>query len=161
MTKTTQAAIIALMLIVAAPVTISAQTTGKKNNVAIVQDVYNEFGKGNVPAVLASLSSDVEWNEAEGFPYWEEKPFVGPDAVVNGVFAKIGGEWDYWNLTGVQLHNMDNNMVLATGRYQAKYKKNGATINAQFAHVWTLKDGKVLKFQQYTDTKQVANAIQQ
>ncbi len=50
-------------------------------------------------------------------------------------------------------------MVLATGRYQAKYKKNSAVIDAQVAHVWTLKDGKVIKFQQYTDTKQVAEAI--
>jgi uncharacterized protein len=160
MKKTTQAAFIALMLLIA-PMMISAQATSKKNNVEIVQNIYNDFGKGNVPAVQASLSADVEWNEAEGFPYWEEKPFVGPDAVVSGVFAKIGGEWDYWNLTDLKLHNMDNNMVLATGRYKGKYKKNGATINAQFAHVWTLKDGKVLKFQQYTDTKQVANAIQQ
>jgi uncharacterized protein len=161
MKKTTQAALITLMVFIIAPVTISAQTTKTKKNVAIVQNVYNEFRKGNVPAVLASLSADVEWNEAEGFPYWEEKPFVGPDAVVKGVFAKIGGEWEYWNLTDVKLHNMDNKMVLATGRYQGKYKKNGAVINAQFAHVWTLKDGKVSNFQQYTDTKQVANAIQQ
>jgi len=50
-------------------------------------------------------------------------------------------------------------MVLGTGRYQAKYKKNGAVIDAQFAHVFTLKDGKVIKFQQYTDTKQVSEAI--
>lgn len=31
--------------------------------------------------------------------------------------------------------------------------------NAQFTHVWTLRDGKILKFQQYTDTAQVAKAI--
>jgi ketosteroid isomerase-like protein len=121
--------------------------------------MYDDFGKGNVPGVVAALSSTVEWNEAENFPYWQNKPFFGPDAVVNGVFAKLGGEWDYWKLTDLQLHNMDNNMVLATGRYVGKYKKNGAVINAQFAHVWTLQDGKAIKFQQYVDTKQVADAM--
>jgi uncharacterized protein len=27
------------------------------------------------------------------------------------------------------------------------------------AHLWTLKDGKIMKFQQYTDTKQFAEAV--
>jgi ketosteroid isomerase-like protein len=161
MKQTKQASFICLLLLIAAPIVISAQAPAKKNNIAIVQGLYNDFGKGNVPGVLAALSKDVEWNEAENFPYWEEKPFVGPDAVVKGVFARIGSEWEYWNLTDLKLHNMDNNMVLATGRYKAKYKQNEAIIDAQFAHVWSLKDGKVLKFQQYTDTKQVANAILQ
>jgi hypothetical protein len=45
------------------------------------------------------------------------------------------------------------------GRYTGKYKKTGKAIDAQVAHVWTLKDGKITNFQQYTDTKQVANAV--
>jgi uncharacterized protein len=152
--------LVLIIVFIAAPVTILAQAPGKQSNVTIVQAMYNDFGTGNIPGVLASMSANVEWNEAENFPYWESKPFVGPDAVVNGVFARIGADWEYWNLVDVQFHNMDKNMVLATGRYQAKYKKNGAIINAQFAHLITLQDGKVMKFQQYTDTKQVADAIQ-
>jgi len=57
------------------------------------------------------------------------------------------------------LNEMTNGMVLGTGRYQAKNKKSGKILNAQVAHLWTLKNGKVTKFQQYTDTKQVAEAI--
>ena len=141
------------------PLIISAQTVSKNNNVAIVQALYDDFAKGNVPGVLAGLDAKAEWNEAENFIYWEGKPFVGHDAIVNGVFAKIGAEWEYWKIENLQLYNMDNGMVLATGRYNAKYKKNGAVIDAQVAHVWTLKEGKVIKFQQYTDTKQVSEAI--
>jgi uncharacterized protein len=133
---------------------------GKLSNVSIMHDLYSDFGSGNIPGVLSGMSADVEWNEAENFPYWDRKPFIGPDAILEGVFARIGSDWEYWNLTDMQLYNMDDDMVLATGRYQAKYKKNGAIINAQFAHVWTFEDSKVIKFQQYTDTKQMANAIQ-
>jgi uncharacterized protein len=153
-------AFVLIMIFFAAPVALLAQATGKQSNVTIVQALYDHFGKGNIPEVLASMSANVEWNEAENFIYGENKPFVGPDAVVNGLFVRIGADWEYWTLVDVQFHNMDKNMVLATGRYQAKYKKNGALINAQFAHVITLKAGKVMKFQQYTDTKQFADAIQ-
>jgi len=54
---------------------------------------------------------------------------------------------------------MSNNQVLATLRYKAKLKKNGVEYNTQAAHLWTLKDGKVINFQQYVDTKQLADAF--
>jgi ketosteroid isomerase-like protein len=40
------------------------------------------------------------------------------------------------------------------GRYTGKYKSTGAAIDAQFVHSWTLRGGKVVAFQQYTDTPQ-------
>lgn len=128
-------------------------------NVNIVDVAYKAFAKGDVPTVLASLDSSVVWNEAENFPYADGNPYIGPNAVLKGVFTRIGAEWEYFNLADIQLFEMTNNYVLATGRYQAKFKKNGAVINAQFAHLWKFKDGKVVNFQQYTDTKQVANAV--
>lgn len=128
-------------------------------NVGIVDDMYKSFAVGDVPAVLAAFDANIIWNEAEHFPYADKNPYKGPDAVVNGVFARLGSEWDYWNLVDIELHDMANNQILATGRYQAKYKKNGKTIDAQFAHLWTLKEGKVLNFQQYADTKQVTDAV--
>jgi uncharacterized protein len=53
---------------------------------------------------------------------------------------------------------MSNNQVLATLRYDAKFKKNGAPYNAKVAHLWTLKDGKIVAFQTYVDTGQLAEA---
>lgn len=75
------------------------------------------------------------------------------------MFARIGAEWEYWNLTGIQLHEMSNNQVLATLRYKAKHKTTGKTIDSQTAHLWTLKDGKITAFQQFTDTKRAAEAV--
>ncbi|WP_020567517.1 nuclear transport factor 2 family protein [Neolewinella persica] len=45
-----------------------------------------------------------------------------------------------------------------TLRYDAKRKSNGKLIDTQAAHLWTLKNGKVTAFQQYVDTKQLAEA---
>lgn len=129
------------------------------DNVSIIDGMYKSFATGDVPAVLAAFDANIIWNEAENFPYADRNPYKGPDAVVDGVFARLGSEWDYWNLVDIELHDMANDQVLATGRYQAKYKKNGKTIDAQFAHLWTLKEGKVLNFQQYADTKQVTDAV--
>ena len=129
-------------------------------NVAVVDGLYQAFAKGDVPAVLAVMDADIVWNEAEGFPYADRNPYIGPDAVLNGVFARIGAEWEYWNLADIQLHDMANDMVLATLRYKAKHKTTGKVIDSQTAHLWTLKEGKIVAFQQFTDTKQAAEAVQ-
>ncbi len=128
-------------------------------NVAAVDGLYQAFVKGDVPAVLAFMDANIVWNEAEGFPYADRNPYIGPDAVVNGVFARIGAEWEYFNLTNIQLHEMSNNMVLATLRYKGKHKTTGKMIDSQTAHLWTLKDGKIVAFQQFTDTKQAVEAV--
>ncbi len=126
------------------------------DHVAIIQKIYDDFATGNVEAVMAKLSPEIVWNEAENFPYADQNPYVGHEQVLNGVFARLGGEWEYWNLTGVKVIGMQGDQVLSTGRYQAKNKANDQIIDSQFAHHWTLKDGIVTQFQQYTDTKQAS-----
>ncbi len=124
-------------------------------NSSIIQKIYDDFAKGDVPMVLSMLDANVVWNEAEGNSYADGNPYIGPDAVLKGVFERVGGDHEYFNLADIQLHEMSNNQVLATLRYQAKLNKNGAILDAQAAHFWTLKDGKVIAFQQYVDTKQL------
>ena len=104
------------------------------------------------------MDAGVVWNEAEGNTYAEGNPYNGPDAVLQGVFARIGADHEYFHLVDIQLHDMSNNQVLATLRYQGKRKDNGAMIDAQAAHLWTLKNGKIITFQQYVDTKQLAES---
>ncbi|MDT7827328.1 nuclear transport factor 2 family protein [Pricia sp. S334] len=124
----------------------------------IIKDMYNAFAEGNIPAVLAGMDDYIVWNEAEGNSLADGNPYKGPDAVMNGVFGRLGAEWENFRLVDIKLHGMSNDQVLATLRYHGKYIKTGKSINAQAAHHWTLKDGKVIGFQQYVDTKQLAEA---
>lgn len=129
------------------------------SNVMTVQKLYNDFAKGDIPSVQAAMDENVVWNEAENFPFADGNPYIGFDAIAAGVFGRIQSDWEYWNLVDMDLKEMTNNRVLATGRYNAKYKKNGAVINLQMAHLWTLKDGKIVAFQQYADTKGITDAM--
>jgi len=131
----------------------------KKDNTTIIDNLYKAFAIGDIPSVLAGMDAKIVWNEAEGNGYADGNPYIGPEAILNGVFARIGVDHDYFNLTNIKLHAMSNNQVLTTLRYKAKLKKNGAEYDAQVAHLWTLKDGKVVNFQQYVDTKKLNDAF--
>ena len=127
-------------------------------NVAAVKATYDAFAAGDVPAVLGAMSPAIEWNEAENFPYADGNPYRGPEAVLGGVFARIGGEWDGFAVVPEQIHDAGDTVIM-TGRYTGIYKATGRPINCQVAHLWTLEDGKVVRFQQLVDTLAVARCV--
>lgn len=123
----------------------------------IVKGVYDAFARGDVPAVLGALDPGIEWREADGSPYADGNPYVGPQAVAEGVFQRIVA--DVENFAAVPENFIDGgHTVVVEGRYKGQMKATGAPIDAQFAHVWGVRDGKIARFQQYTDTKQWADA---
>jgi ketosteroid isomerase-like protein len=128
-------------------------------NIEFIQTIYADFAIGNIPAVLQKFDPKIVWNEAENFPYADGNPYIGPQAVLEGVFARLGAEWEYWNLTEQTYYEASSGEIIVTGRYNAKNKMTGKEINVQFVHMWTLEDGLVTKFQQYADTQQVNNAM--
>ena len=103
-------------------------------NMQVIDKLYKSFASGDMPSVLAAMDSKIQWNEAEGNKYASGNPYIGPDAVLNGVFIPIGGDHEYFNLTDIDLHEMSNNQVFATLRYNAKLK-NGKAYDAQVAHL--------------------------
>ena len=127
-------------------------------NMITINNLYNSFSKGDVPSVLGAMDANIIWNEAEGNKYAVGNPYIGPDAVLNGVFGRVLAEHEYFNLDDIVLHEMYEEKVLATLRYKAK-NKNGNEYDAQVAHLWTLKDGKIIAFQQYVDTKKLNDAL--
>jgi len=128
-------------------------------NISVIDGLYKAFAVGDIPSVLGVMDAEIVWNEAEGNSYADGNPYIGPEAILNGVFARIGADHEYFNLEDIILHEMSNDQVLATLRYKGKLKENGAIFDTQAAHLWTLKDGKVVVFQQYVDTKQLADAV--
>lgn len=128
------------------------------DHVTLIEQLYQAFGRGDVPAVPAARDPKIEWREAEGFEYARGNPYVGPDAVLQGVFGRLMAEWDGFTVTPRELLATPEGVV-ALGRYTATNKASSRPLDAQFAHVWRVRDGKIRAFQQYTDTAQFGAAM--
>jgi uncharacterized protein len=124
-----------------------------EDNRSTVQGMYDAFGRGDIGTVLAALDPDVEWWEAENFIYADNNPYIGPQAVLQGVFARIGAEWDGFSVSPKEVLDAGETVV-GHGYYSGKFGNTGRDVRAQFAHVFTFRNGKIVKFQQYTDTAQ-------
>jgi len=127
------------------------------SNLNIIQGAYDAFAKGDVPGVLGILSPGIAWTEAEGFPYGGT--YNGPNAVLEGVFMRLGAEWD--GFAAVPDEFIDGgDTVIVLGKYSGTYKATGKSFQADFAHVWKLQEGKAMRFVQYVDTLIVQRALQ-
>lgn len=131
----------------------------KDKNIDIIKAIYSDFATGNIPAVLQKFDPQIEWNEAENFPYADGNPYIGPDAVLEGVFKRLGSEWDYWNLTDQTYYEANSGEIIVTGYYNAKNRITGKKINAQFVHIWNINGELITRFQQFSDTHQVIDAM--
>jgi ketosteroid isomerase-like protein len=128
-------------------------------NVEMLQAAYDAFGRGDVPAVLGAMDPDIEWREAEGNPYQPTgAAWRGPDAVLQNLFIKLATEWDAFTVHPLKFHDAGDTLAVE-GRYTGTYKDTGKSMDAQFCHVWKIRDDKAVSFQQYVDTGQWQDAM--
>lgn len=125
------------------------------DNVAVVRGIYDAFARGDVSVLLGVLDDKVEWYEAEHVTYWLGGVLTGPQAVLEGVLARIPNDFDGFVIDLKRVVGCGET-VLAEARYRATARATGLPLDAQVAHLWTFRDGKVVHWQQYTDTWQFA-----
>ena len=120
-------------------------------NVALVRSVYENFGQGDIPAVLAALDPGVEWVESPQ----EFLPFAGvhrgPDAVAAGVFGTVMQHFVEFAVVPERFHDAGDVVVVegrATGRTVA-----GGVLDAPASWVWTVRDGLITANHNYHDTE--------
>jgi len=126
-------------------------------NLDLVKSLYAAFSTGDVPTVLGAFDPDIEWKEAENSPLADNNPYIGPQAILEGVFMRCMQKFEGF---AVRPNNFidGGDTVAAEGRYTGKANATGIPLDAQFVHVWHLRNGKVVRFQQYTDTAQWSKA---
>jgi ketosteroid isomerase-like protein len=129
------------------------------DNVTLLKSLYEAFGRGEIPTVLGVMSPGIKWYQAESNPYMPSgDAWVGPDAVLNNLFMKLGTEWDGFAVHPRAFYGAGDSVVVEA-RYSGTYTATGKSLDAQVCHVWDVKDGKVTRFQQYVDTAKLRDVM--
>ncbi|WAC27110.1 nuclear transport factor 2 family protein [Ancylobacter sp. SL191] len=125
-------------------------------NLDLIRATYEGTSEENGRNLLATLAPDASWTEAEGFPY--AGTYVGPEAIIAGVFRRLGTEWTGYR---AEVHTFleDGDRVAAFGIYSGIYNATGTSMRAAFAHLYEVKDGKIATMTQYVDSAMVMQAL--
>jgi uncharacterized protein len=127
-----------------------------QENVKIVEKAYTDFKTGNIDALLANLAEDVQWE----LPEIKNVPFGGKRAgrqQVGQFFATVAENQEPLQFEPREFI-AERDKVVALGNYKWRVKGTGKTFECAFAHVFTIRDGKVVRFQEFTDTGAAAGA---
>ena len=124
---------------------------------ATIEALYDALAKGDVTTVRPLLDPQIEWTEAEGFPL--SGTYRGPEAVLTGVLMSLVTEWTDFETTPEEFVDGGETIVVL-GQYSGTYKATGKSFQAPFAHVWKVRDGRAIRYVQYTDTLLVQQALQ-
>lgn len=125
-------------------------------NLEAVKAHYAGSATMDLAAMMALITPQSKWVEMAGFPYGGT--YTGQDALLNGVFARIGEDWDAF---GFKLDRLvdGGDTIIAIGTYWGTCRKTTRKMQARAVHVWDMDDGKLVRFEQFTDTKLVAAAM--
>lgn len=127
------------------------------SNLDIVRSIYAAWPRG-LDAFMEKLAPDIVWRFADNFVYGEVNPLIGHDAIRAASLSKLKTDWDGFDGELDELLDAGDT-IIGLGHYVGAYKATGRRLRAQFAHLWTLRDGLVTEWRQYVDTKQFADVM--
>jgi uncharacterized protein len=129
-----------------------------QENISVINRIYEAFGQRDFAAVLDLFGPTIEWVAAVNSPLADRSPYRGLDEVREGTLMRIAANFESLMVRVDEIFSAGDKVV-ALGFYDGVYKANGKRFQAQVAHIWTLADGKAVKFQQYVDTYQLAESF--
>lgn len=127
-----------------------------EQNKAIVKQAYENFKSGNIEALLNLMSDNISWT----LPEMENVPFGGKRtgrASVEEFFAIVDASQETLRFEPREFI-AEGDKVVSLGSYEWRVKATSREFSGDFAHAWTIRDGKVISFHEYTDTAACADA---
>jgi ketosteroid isomerase-like protein len=126
-----------------------------QQDVETVQSGYDAFNRKDIPAVLELYDPQIEWVEAGGGRA-PAGPYRGPQSVSNEVFATVPENFDEFRAEPEQFIDAVEHVVVV-GRFRGR-ARTGTILDAPFVHVHRMRNGKVVRFQNYVDATPWATA---
>jgi len=102
-----------------------------QDNIGLIRKIYAAFGTGDVQTILDSVADGAGWIHHD--------PTTGGKVIADNFIAQ-------------------GDAVVALGSYKATVRTTGAEIDTPIAHIFTVRNGKVVRWEGFSDTALVAAA---
>jgi len=124
------------------------------SNLSSVQALYEAFSKKDIFTILRLVDGDFVVTQSPDLPW-------------GGEFHGLGGLKNFFDRLTSHLHSEvkveeyieAGSQVVAIGWTRGYVKKNNQPFDIRVVHVWTLRDGKALRFEPYLNTGEMARLL--
>ena len=125
-------------------------------NVEIVRTGYQRYlATGEFTDEI--VTADFVWDMSNFHGWPEQQTYEGPDAV-QGFLEDWTGAFDEWELEVEALHDAGDRVV-ALVHQRGRSKMAGMPVEMAFAQVWTVRGGKQVRMDMYSDRDEALQAV--
>jgi len=128
------------------------------DNIALVKSLYAAFQQGNIGAIAAAAMPDTVW-QVHGRT--KDHPAIGAHKGPAGVqkfFQIVAETQDVVSFTPREFYP-SGDKVFVRGHYAWTMRKTGKPVSSEWLHMFTIRDGKLAAFDEFSDTAQFAEAL--
>ena len=126
-----------------------------QENIDLINTIYRHFNNREYDDVIRHFGKDIEWFAADNSPLADRSPYHGIKDIREGVFGRIAAAFNRLDVDIDEIIDAGDKIIVL-GYYEGEFSFGTIAPRAQLAHVWTIADGKAVKFQQYVDTFAIA-----
>ena len=123
-----------------------------------MKGAYQAFQRGDIDTVLEAFDPNIEWIS----PGPAEGPFSGmrqDQTAVREFFATLNDTLDIQRLEPAEFLAVEDK-VIVLGVDTSRVKATDTVVEGEWAHVMTIRNGKVTRFHEYADTSAIVAAMQ-
>src|SRR5713226_3447453 len=122
-----------------------------RKSAELARTFYAALAAGDRDQLDALLHPEFIGHTAEGMPFGIGGQHDGPAAMRRNAWGAIARHFDA-RAEPDRCLDLADGRLLVTGRYRGRGKQGGATLDAAFAHLITIEDGRIKALEQFTDT---------
>jgi uncharacterized protein len=124
-------------------------------DVETLRDAYEALNQGDIERALAVLDEQAEWCEHSDLP--EAGLYRGRDAIRTFLESFLESWADFTQETEDVIAGEGCILILLRSRSQGK--GSGISVEAQYAHLWTMQDGRGMRVDAYFDRDEALSAM--
>jgi uncharacterized protein len=126
-------------------------------NADLIRPIYDEWGRGNWQPAFDVYHPEMEWGWSDEFPG------------LAGVFADNEqpnprlrawlSEWEHWRAVPEEFLEIGDHVVVLAS-YRGRGKGSGVEIRQEGAHVFELRDGKVVRLEVFASRERALQSVE-
>jgi ketosteroid isomerase-like protein len=113
-------------------------------NVELIKRAFDAFRRGELTELVEIVDPEIEWHEPAG-------AVRRGHAELLASWQAYDGKWKRFEVEPRRLLDAGDHVVV-TGLFHARARDTGTEVEIPFAHVYRLRDGRVVEGQEYVDT---------
>lgn len=129
----------------------------EQENTRVVQQIYEAFEREDVEALLRLVADDAEWVDPGPAGTPTAGTWKGHDQIRRW-FAAAQESYEFQQFEPRQ-YVAQGDYVVVLGYYRGTARTTGRPFESDWAMAFTLRDGKITRYQEYTDTEVLGTAF--